>query len=75
DLEEYRERRGFILEPFEFWTPGPKVKNFKKFLEELEKSIKNPEYYREERKVINDLVNYYKDDKSAERIYKLVFKD
>ncbi|MBC7119216.1 MAG: CDP-glycerol glycerophosphotransferase family protein [Methanobacteriaceae archaeon] len=75
DLEEYRERRGFILEPFEFWTPGPKVKNFKKFLEELEKSIKNPKYYQKERKVINGLVNYYKDDKSAERIYKLVFKD
>ena len=75
DLEEYRERRGFVLEPFEFWTPGPKVKNFKEFLEELEKSIKNPEYYREERKVINDLVNYYKDDKSAERIYKLIFED
>jgi len=75
DLEEYRERRGFILEPFEFWTPGPKVKNFKKFLEELEKSIKNPEYYQKERRTINDLVNYYKDGKSAERIYKLVFKD
>ncbi|MBC7119366.1 MAG: CDP-glycerol glycerophosphotransferase family protein [Methanobacteriaceae archaeon] len=75
DLEEYRERRGFTLEPFEFWTPGPKVKNFKKFLEELEKSIKNPKYYQKERRIINNLVNYYKDDKSAERIYKLVFED
>lgn len=75
DLDEYRARRGFVLEPFEFWTPGPKVQNFKEFLEELEKSIKNPDYYREERRVINDLVNYYKDDKSSERIYKLVFED
>ncbi len=75
DLEEYREKRGFVLEPFEFWTPGPKVKNFKEFLGELEKSIENPEYYQEERNVINDLVNYYKDDKSSERLYKLVFED
>ncbi|MDI9624718.1 MAG: CDP-glycerol glycerophosphotransferase family protein [Methanothermobacter sp.] len=75
DLDEYKKRRGFVLEPFEFWTPGPKVQNFKEFLEELEKSIKNPDYYREERMVINDLVNYYKDDKSSERIYKLVFED
>ncbi|WP_455240475.1 CDP-glycerol glycerophosphotransferase family protein [Methanothermobacter tenebrarum] len=74
DLDEYRKRRGFVLEPFEFWTPGPKVKNFEEFLKELEKCIKNPEYYSKERKTINNLVNYYKDDKSSERIYKLVFK-
>jgi len=39
DLEEYRKKRSFVLEPFEFWAPGPKVKNFKKFLEEIKKSI------------------------------------
>jgi len=75
DLEEYRKKRGFILEPFEFWTPGPKVKNFKKFLEEIKKSIKDPDYYSQERRTINNLINYHKDDKSTERIYKLVFKD
>ncbi|NPV64620.1 MAG: CDP-glycerol glycerophosphotransferase family protein [Methanobacteriaceae archaeon] len=75
DLKEYKKKRGFILEPFEFWTPGPKVKNFDKLLKELEKTIKNPNYYQEERKLINDLVNYYKDNKSAERVYKLVFED
>jgi len=75
DLEEYRKKRGFILEPFEFWTPGPKVKNFKKFLEEIKKSIKDPDYYSQERRTINNLINYHKDDKSTERIYKLVFKE
>ncbi|MBC7101496.1 MAG: CDP-glycerol glycerophosphotransferase family protein [Methanobacteriales archaeon] len=75
DLKEYKKKRGFILEPFEFWTPGPKVKNFDKLLKELEKTIKNPNYYQEERKLINDLVNYYKDNKSTERVYKLVFED
>ncbi|MDI9624385.1 MAG: CDP-glycerol glycerophosphotransferase family protein [Methanothermobacter sp.] len=74
DVEEYKRRRGFVLEPFEFWTPGPKVQNFKEFLEELKKCIENPNYYRKERKTINDLVNYYKDDKSSERLYKLIFQ-
>ncbi len=73
DLEEYRRFRGFVLEPFEFWTPGPKVKTFREFLDELEKSLNDPEYYASERKTINELVNHYKDDKSSERVYRLVF--
>ncbi|MDI3484613.1 MAG: CDP-glycerol glycerophosphotransferase [Methanobacteriaceae archaeon] len=73
DLEEYRKKRGFVLEPFEFWTPGPKVKNFKEFLEEIKKSIKDPDYYSQERRTINDLVNYYKDDRSSKRVYELVW--
>ena len=73
DLEEYREKRGFVLEPFEFWAPGPKVKNFKEFLEEIKKSIKDPDYYSQERRTINDLVNYYKDDRSSKRVYELVW--
>ncbi len=73
DLEDYRRRRGFILEPYDFWMPGPKVKSFSEFLEEIEKSLKDPGYYLEERKTINDLVNHYKDDRSSERVYKLVW--
>lgn len=75
DLDEYRKKRGFALESYEFWTPDPKVKNFDEFLEELEKNIKDPEYYQKERRTINELVNYYKDGNSAERIYKIVFED
>ncbi|WP_455240834.1 CDP-glycerol glycerophosphotransferase family protein [Methanothermobacter tenebrarum] len=73
DLEEYKKQRGFILEPYDFWTPGPKVKVFEEFLEEIGKFIKNPNYYSQERKTINDLVNYYKDDKSSKRVYELVW--
>jgi len=72
DLEFYRKNRGFALEPYEFWTPGPKVTTFKSFIVELQRSLGNPEYYRKERKIINNLVNKYKDGKSAERIFKLI---
>ncbi|MDI9617645.1 MAG: CDP-glycerol glycerophosphotransferase family protein [Methanothermobacter sp.] len=73
DLEEYRRRRGFVLEPFEFWTPGPKVRTFSEFLAELEKCINDEDYYRDERRMINELVNQYQDDRSSERVYKLVW--
>lgn len=73
DLKEYSESRGFILEPYDFWAPGPKATNFKDFLEELGKCIKNPDYYKKERKLVNDIVNKYQDNKSCERVYDLVF--
>lgn len=69
DLEEYSKSRGFALEPYDFWTPGPKVSNFGDFLEELKKSIDNPNYYENERKIINDIINKYKDNKSCERVW------
>ena len=75
DLEEYRRTRGFVLEPFEFWTPGPKVRTFSEFLAELERCISDENYYRDERRMINELVNEYQDDRSSERVYKLVWGD
>ncbi|MDI9615102.1 CDP-glycerol glycerophosphotransferase family protein [Methanothermobacter sp.] len=73
DIDDYREKRGFVLEPFEFWTPGPKVRTFSEFLAELEKCINDEDYYRDERRMINELVNQYQDDRSSERVYKLVW--
>jgi len=62
----------FNQDPRRIFVTG---QNFKKFLEEIKKSIKDPDYYSQERRTINNLINYHKDDKSTERIYKLVFKD
>ncbi len=75
DLKQYQENRGLILEPYDFWTPGPKVTTFKDFLTEFKKCIDNPTYYSEERKLINNIVNKYQDDKSCERVFKLVFEN
>jgi len=72
DLEYYREHRGFALEPYQFWTPGPKVTNFRDFVAEFKKIIDNSAYYRKERKVVNNLVNKYKDNGSSKRIFKLI---
>jgi len=69
DLEEYSKKRGFVLEPYEFWTPGPKVTTIEKLVEELDVFIQNPDYYMEERKLINSLVNTYSDDHSCERVW------
>ena len=72
DLEEYTKTRGFVLEPYDFWTPGPKVFKFKDFLKELKICTENPNYYEKERKVVNEIINRYKDNKSCERVWKTI---
>lgn len=74
DIKEYS-KRGFTLEPYDFWAPGPKATNFKDFIRELECCIDDPDYYGTERRMVNDLVNTHKDDKSCQRVYDLVFRN
>ncbi|MDI6818593.1 CDP-glycerol glycerophosphotransferase family protein [Methanothermobacter thermautotrophicus] len=75
DLEEYRRVRGFVLEPFEFWAPGPRVETFSDFLEELERCLEDDDYYRRERRIVNSLVNQHQDGESSRRVYELVWGD
>lgn len=71
DLEEYSKSRGFLMEPYDFWTPGPKVQTFYNFLQELFNSF-NYEYYKNEREIVNDLINKYQDSNSSERIFNMI---
>lgn len=75
DLEEYANSRGFLFDPYDFWAPGPKSLKFTDFLSELTKCIEDENYFKKERKSVNDIVNKYQDSKSSERLYNLVFKD
>lgn len=72
DLEEYSKSRGFVLEPYHFWSPGPKANNFKDLINELNNYINNPEYYAVERETVNNIINRYKDNKSSNRIWELI---
>jgi len=49
------------------------VRTFREFLDELERSLNDPQYYAGERRTINELVNHYRDDRSSERVYRLVW--
>ncbi len=73
DLEEYEKSRGFLMDPYNFWTPGPKAHKFNDFLTELAKCIEDGNYYRKERKTVNDIVNKYQDSKSSQRLYDQIF--
>lgn len=72
DIEEYREKRGLILEPYDFWTPGPKVQEEESLKDEIIKLLQDKNYYKKEREQLCDIVHYYKDANSCERVWRFI---
>ncbi|MEK3772580.1 CDP-glycerol glycerophosphotransferase family protein [Paenibacillus sp. FSL R5-0887] len=72
DLEDYRESRGLLLEPYEFWTPGPKISSQKDLQETFIRFLSEPEWYKSERSTILNLCHKYQDNHSSERIWNLI---
>lgn len=72
DFDEYKNHRGFLLEPYDFWTPGPKCLEQESLQEEILKCINDSGYYNKERKVIRNIVHKYQDGYSTERVMKLI---
>ncbi|MCO7125018.1 CDP-glycerol glycerophosphotransferase family protein [Sporolactobacillus shoreicorticis] len=72
DLEDYRKSRGFVLEPYENWTPGPKVTQQEELQHEILKSTNDQSYYQEERIKIKNHVHFYQDNHSTERVWSFI---
>ena len=67
DLGAYREKRGFFYD-YDAVTPGPKARNWDE-VAELIKRIFVKDEYAEKRKEVNDMFNYWQDDRSCARVY------
>lgn len=57
DLEKYSKKRGIYFNSEEFWYPGPIVNNIENFTKEIEKLLEEDDYYINERKKYNNLIN------------------
>lgn len=74
DIEEYQNKRGFVFDNPKEYMPGAEIKNLydiEKFISDIFNGI---DEYKEQRAKVNDLVNYYKDGDSCERIAKRFLK-
>lgn len=69
DIEKYREERGISLEPYDFWTAGPKVKAQDGLEIEILKSLEEEDYYRQKREELRDVFYKYKDGNSSLRVW------
>jgi len=71
DIEIYEQKRGFLFD-YDSVTPGPKVKTQQNLQDEIKKSFLEKNYYENERQKITDKVHFYKDNKSAMRVWDLI---
>ena len=69
DIEQYREERGLVLEPYDFWTAGPKVKTQEQLEAEVLKCLYDENYYKEKRHELRDVFYKYKDSNSTLRVW------
>ena len=74
DLESYQKERGFLVESFDDWTPGPKVFDQKALQNEIKKSLADESYYSEQREMMRNLQHRYKDGESSRRMWEFMDK-
>ena len=72
DIDSYRERKGFLVESFENWVPGPKAFNQGELQLEINKCLAEKNYYAEKRNWQLRLQHRYKDGNSSERLWKFI---
>lgn len=69
DIDKFSQNRGLALEPYDFWTAGPKVQNEQQLFKEIYKSLEDKEYYLEKRSELRTVYHKYLDGKACERIW------
>ena len=74
DIEQYRAERGLSLEPYDFWTAGPKVKTQEQLESEVVKCLYDENYYKEKRHELRDVFYKYKDSNSTLRVWNHIDK-
>lgn len=72
DLKEYETNRGLLVEPYEFWAPGPKCYTLAQLKVEILKCLNDKNYFHNERETISNIVHHYKDANSCTRVWKLL---
>ncbi|WP_315793791.1 CDP-glycerol glycerophosphotransferase family protein [Paenibacillus sp. BIC5C1] len=72
DLKDYDDSRGLWLTPFDFWAPGPKTYTQLDLEVQMLRSLKENDYYYSQRKDVTNLIHYYTDASSSERVWNMI---
>ena len=72
DIEEYRKNRGLALEPYDFWSAGPKVNSQQELQQEILKCLNDFNYYKDERERLMPVFFKYLDTNSIQRTWKVI---
>jgi len=72
DIDSYSKIRGFLVESFDSWAPGPKVLDQETLQEEILRFLTGKDYYEDERTRMRSLNHRYNDGKSSKRLWKFI---
>lgn len=72
DLEDYSDARGFAVDDPQGYKPGYRIRNLDDFYEFIDCLSANIDFYKEDRKRVNELVNEYRDGNFSQRVLELV---
>ncbi|AYV67883.1 hypothetical protein C2I06_13960 [Niallia circulans] len=72
DLDEYTENRGFMLEPYQYFTPGPTVNSFEELKSNIYSLIDGNDPYVNHREQIRNLVFKFLDNKASQRVWESI---
>lgn len=72
DLDSYKKSRGFLMEPYEFWAPGPKAREQAAFEAALGRALEEPSWYSAERRSVRDIVHAWQDGDSSRRVWEAI---
>lgn len=74
DIDSYsRSRGGFTLEPVNYWMPGFHCTTQNALLNEIKNLIEGNDQYAKHRKNVNEIINFYKDNRNSERVFETFF--
>jgi CDP-glycerol glycerophosphotransferase (TagB/SpsB family) len=68
DLAQYRSNRGFNLEPYDDWVPGPVVSDVEALADHLARSADGRDDYVEQRQVMHRRLHRHLDAASSDRL-------
>lgn len=69
DLEAYQTNRGMLLQPYDFWAPGPQAFTQHQLQLAIADFLSNPRHYEEQRNMILNLTHKHKDNLASRRIW------
>lgn len=72
DLEAYRRDRGFLLEPYELWTPGPKALDQGQLELGLRRSFEDRGWYAHDRQFVRGMLHHHADGCAGERTWQVI---
>ena len=75
DLDTYKKERGLLLEDYDYWAPGPKIKTYKQFINNIKELINNNDEYTKQREEVSNKFHQCQTGNSTIKILKLMEKE